>query len=228
MPQGDQTPVVMNRENVGMLYVDQLTVGGTQVGGTPPAAGQVLTATGPTSSQWQSIGVPLKSGYWYPADGGGGNRTMTYNLLWLWPFDCQRAITITKMACNVTTAGTAGSTIRMACYASDGAGGIGNLLVDTGTVAGDATGIKTVSGLSVAAGPDRLWFGAVWQGTNTTAPVLQAYAKASPYMGWSSFVQFPSLIAYQFTGITGALPASLGNPTGTENSNAPGVQFTPA
>lgn len=201
-------------------------INGVTVSGTP-TAGQVPFATGSTTAAWTSIGVPLKSGWYYPLDGGGGNRTMTYNLLWLWPFDCQRSITISKLACNVTTAGSSGTTIRLGVYASDGAGGIGNLIVDGGTVAGDTTGVKTIT-LSQAAGPDRLWFGAVWQGTNSTAPALQAYSKAMPYIGWSSFVQFPSIVAYQYTGITGALPASLGTPTGNENNNAPAIQFAPA
>lgn len=201
-------------------------VNGVAVTGTP-AAGYAPIATSATAATWTPIGVPLKSGYWYPADGQGGSRTMTYNLLWAFPFDAQRPITISKLACNVTTAGSSGTTIRLGVYGSDGAGGIGNLVMDGGTVAGDTTGVKTIT-LSQAAGPDRLWLGAVWQGTNSTAPVLQAYSRALPFIGWTSYVQFPPIVAYQYTGITGALPASLGTPNGTENNNCPAVQFAVA
>jgi hypothetical protein len=202
-----------------------LKVNGVSVTGTP-AAGYVPFASGTTAASWSPMGVPLKSTYYYPSDGQGGSRTMTYQLLWIFPFDLQRAITITKLACNVTTAGTAGSTIRLGIYSSDGAGGIGNLLIDGGTVAGDSTGIKTAT-ISQAAGPDRIWLCAAWQGTNTTAPVLQGYARSAPFIGWSSFVQFPPLMGYQYAGITGALPASLAAPTSNENSMLPAVQFTP-
>lgn len=234
---GEQTPVAMNKENVGTLYVDALAVGtipynSAQVNGIAvpanPAVNTVLTATSATTATWSPIGVPLKPGWFYPSDGNGGSRTMTYQLLWAFPFDAGRAFAFSKLACNVTTAGTAGSLIRLGVYASDGAGGIGALLLDAGTVAGDATGVKTVTGLTTAAGPDRLWFAAVWQGTNTTAPVLQGYSRPLPYIGWSAFMQFPPLIGYQFAGITGALPATLPTPTSNENSLVPAVQFATA
>jgi hypothetical protein len=166
---------------------------------------------------------PLKHTWWYPQDGGGGTRTMTFNLLWLWPFDLTVPVTISALACNVTSAGTAGSTIRLGIYSSDGASGVGALLLDAGTVAGDSTGVKTAA-INQAASPDRLWFGAVWQGTNSTAPVLQAYTHAAPYVGWSAFQQFPSILAYTYAAISGALPATVSSPS-VENSNAPAVQF---
>lgn len=170
--------------------------------------------------------VPPKSGWFYPVDGQGGNRTMTFGQAWVYPFDCQRGSTIASISCNVTTGGTAGSTIRLGVYSSDGAGGVGALLLDAGTVAGDATGVKTVSSLTTPTISDRLWLAAVWQGTNTSAPVLQAYSKAIAAVGWSAFVQFPPVIGYTYTGVTGALPASLGAAAGFENNNVPSVQLT--
>lgn len=170
--------------------------------------------------------VPPKSGWFYPVDGQGGSRTMTYQQLWLYAFDCQRASTITSISCNVTTGGTAGSLIRPCVFSSDNAGGVGALLLDPGTVVGDSTGVKTVGSLSTATITDRLWIGAAWQGTNTAAPVLQAYSKALATVGWSAFVQFPPVIGYTYTGISGALPASLGAPSGFENNNVPSVQLT--
>jgi hypothetical protein len=170
--------------------------------------------------------VPPKSGWFYPVDGQGGSRTMVYQQLWLFPYDLLRASTAASIACNVTTGGTAGSTIRLGVYNSDGAGGVGGLLVDAGTVDGSTTGVKTVSSLTSATAADRLWLGAVWQGVNTTAPVLQAYSKALAGVGWSSFVQFPPIIGWTWTGISGALPATLGAPAGMENNNTPSVQIT--
>ena len=49
-------------------------------------------------------------------------------------------------------------------------------------------------------------------------------ASAAPYVGWSSFQQFPSILGFTYTGISGALPGAVSSP-GTENSNLPGVQF---
>jgi hypothetical protein len=170
--------------------------------------------------------VPPKSGWFVPVDGQGGSRTMVYQQLWLYPFDLQRAGTIASISCNVTTGGTAGSTIRLCAFSSDRAGGVGSLLLDAGTVAGDSTGVKTVSSLTTATPADRLWLGAAWQGTNTSAPVLQAYSKALSGVSWSSFVQFPPIIGYTWTGISGTLPATLGAPAGNENNNVPSVQLT--
>ncbi|HSX28360.1 MAG TPA: hypothetical protein VLF60_02825 [Candidatus Saccharimonadales bacterium] len=168
--------------------------------------------------------VPLRSTWWYPMDGGGGNRTMTYQLLWVFPFDCQKQVTLSSIGCNVKTAGTAGSTIRLGIFSSDGAGLAGNVLLDAGTVAGDTTGVKTVSINQVVA-PDRIWLGAVWQGTNSTAPILQAYAHAAQFVGWNSFYQFPSIVGYQYTGITGALSSLTGVTPNVENNNVAAVQF---
>jgi hypothetical protein len=202
-------------------------INGVAVSGTP-AAGYVPIATGSSSATWTPIGVPLKSGWYYPQDGGGGSLTMVYQQMWVWPFDCQRAITLSKLALNVKTGGPADAVIRMGVYASDGAGGIGSLIIDAGTVAAATSGVKTIT-ISQAAGPDRLWIAAVWQGTTTTGgPVVQSYAKANSFLGWSSYNQFPSIIGYQYTGVTGSLPASLSAPTAFENNAAPGVQFAPA
>lgn len=199
-------------------------INGTSVPATP-TNGQVLTATGGTSATWQPIGLPLKSTWWYPADSGGGNHTMTYQLMWIYPFDCQRAITINQIACNVTTIGASDAVIRLGIYGSDGAGGIGNLIRDAGTVSAFTTGVKTIT-INQAVGPDRLWLCAVWQGTTSvTQPVLQAYSKVQSFIGWTSFVQFPPIQAYQFAGIAGSLPATLATPTAFENNNSPAVQF---
>lgn len=175
-----------------------------------------------------SPALPLKSTWFYPQDGGGGSETLVFGQLELWPFDFQSAQQITKLALNVKAAGVAGALIRFAIYASDGAGFVGNLLLDPGTISGSATGVGTISSLTQNVGPGRVWFGAVYQGANGTQPQVQGYAKAQPYMGWSSYQQFPSIVAYQWTGITGALPTTLGNPAGFQNNQAPAVQFAVA
>ena len=171
---------------------------------------------------------PLKSTWWYPQDGGGGNETLVYQQIELWPFDFLRPQTITTLAINVKTGGVAGSTIRLGIYNSDGAGLVGTPLLDAGTVTGASTGVQSIGSLSTPVNPGRYWFGAVYQGTNGAAPQVQGYSRALPYLGWSSYQQFPSVIAYQWTGITGALPASLGSPTGFQNNQAPAVQFAVA
>jgi hypothetical protein len=214
----------------------QVAAGGTVAGSRPTVnliagTGIAVTATdNPGANRVDAaisanpVAARLKHNYWYPMDGGGGNRTMTYNLLWLYPFDAQVSAVMQALGINVTTPGSAGTLIRCGVYSSDGAGGVGGLLLDAGTLAGDSGGVKSVA-LNQAVNPDRLWLGAVWQGTNNVAPVLQAYTRPAPYLGWTSFYQFPSIVGYQYNAVSGVLPASLGAPASPENSNCPAVQF---
>lgn len=172
-------------------------------------------------------GAQLKSGWFYPTDGGNPNHSMLFNTLWVSPFDLQMAsATVNLLACNVVTGGTAGSTIRLGIYGNDGRGGIGSLIVDAGTVAGDATGVMTKA-VSAPISQGRIWLGAVWQGTDGSAPVLQGNQRIVQYVGFSSFVNsFASPYGYSFGSISGALPLTLPTPTSFENGHVPTVQFT--
>lgn len=175
----------------------------------------------------RTVGSALKSGWYYPTDGGNPNHSMLFATLWVAPFDFQMpSATINKLACNVVTPGTAGSTIRLGVYGNDGAGGIGNLVVDAGTVAGDTSGVMTKT-VSAAVTWGRLWLGAVWQGTDGSAPVLQGNQRIVQYVGFSGFVtSFASPYGYSFGSISGALPATLPTPASFENGHVPTVQFT--
>lgn len=199
----------------------------------PPGPTGATGATGPTGPTGPAgasgYTIPLKSGWYYPTDGGNPNHGMLYQTLWLAPFDLQQAHTLTQIACQVKTAGVAGATIRLGIYSSDGAGGIGNLLIDAGTVAGDSTGIKTVA-ISKASNADRIWLGAVWQGVNGAAPTLQGSQRVVASVGWSAFVDnfATGIYGYSWGSITGALPTTLPTPTSYENGQVPNVQFTVA
>lgn len=199
---------------------------GVAVSSATPAAGQAIVYNG-TAWTPTLITAPPKHTWWYPNDSSnGGNMTMTNNELWLFPWDIQFAVTIQAIGVSVGVVGSTGSLIRLGIYASDSAGYVGNLIQDCGTVSATGTGVQTITGLSIAAGPDRLWLAAVGQGSPATAPQVLKYTKAQPMIGWSSFYQFPPIIGYNFTGVTGSLPSNVLSLTASpENSACPGVKI---
>lgn len=219
----------MSTPAVSVSLPASVSIVGTGAQG-PPGPQGATGATGPAGPAGANgYTVPLKSGWYYPSDGGNPNHGMLYQTLWLAPFDLEQAHTLKSLNIQVKTAGVAGATIRLGVYSSDGAGGVGNLLVDAGTVAGDSTGIKSAA-ISTASAADRIWLGAVWQGVNGSAPALQGSQRVVRSVGWSSFVDnFASgIYGYSWGGITGALPASLPVPTSYENGQVPNIQFTVA
>lgn len=76
------------------------------------------------------------------------------------PLVFRKARTVTTMAVNVTVAGAAGKTMRLGLYEMNPANGHLTLLVDAGDVALDSTGVKEVTGLSVAVEPQRIFLAA--------------------------------------------------------------------
>ncbi len=87
---------------------------------------------------------------------------------------------IDRVSCNVSTAGTAGHVARMGIYNTDPATGLPTtVLVDSGTVAVDTTGVKEVVVSATLHG--LYWLGLTTQsgtftayGTNVTGPVAGA------------------------------------------------------
>ncbi len=120
---------------------------------------------------------------------------------------------------EVTTAGEAGSKIRLGAYAVAAGGGVGASydalvganLADSGQLAADTTGFKSVTGLSVAIPAEGLWLSYVGQSFATTAPTVKCIdynnAAYGPAANASSTDYRGGAIAT--TGATGALPGSL-------------------
>jgi len=125
----------------------------------------------------------FSSRVWYPMSGGGVNNSTGQgnNVLKAYPFEFRQNVVIDALAAAWTTAGQAGSTLRLGVY-SDLAGLPGELLLDAGTksTAGD-TVIQDWAGLSLAIRANtRVWFAAVIQGAPSTQPNVYQVTASPP------------------------------------------------
>lgn len=153
--------------------------------------------------------------------------TLGVGTLRLVPYYIDRPVTLTSIAVEVTTAGEAGSLFRIGVYADDGTGLPGVLTVDAGTVAGDgATGMRTVTGLTVGLTRGLYWFGGAVQNVVTTQPTMRT-ATSTPLLMALNTTTPTSLSSqgcgYSTPSATGALPSPAGTPTSI--SIAPRVAF---
>ena len=82
-----------------------------------------------------------------PSTNGDQNYILTAaNRLECYPFFVKAAFSLHRMRCNLSVIGTAASLFRMGLYTvtlESGGGGPGRVLVDSGDIAADTTGIKT-------------------------------------------------------------------------------------
>jgi hypothetical protein len=142
-------------------------------GGTAPAISMAAATTSAdgylTSTDWNTFNARgtswqqyRKTGRWYnngiftPANAGFTNLLNTIRYV---PVYIDQDITVTRLGINVVTAAAAGNTCRLAIYSNDSATCQPlNRLVDSGTLALDATGAKSVTGLSVALTKGLYWF----------------------------------------------------------------------
>jgi hypothetical protein len=162
---------------------------------------------------------------------GVGSFINRFQNLYLYPFFMPAAVTVDRIAIEVTTPGT--GVLRLGLYDADAvAGGGGTLLLDAGTVDPSTTGYKeaTVS-TTIPAG----WtlFGIVWQTTSTTAPAVRTKSQGFGVLSSttaSSGLAFPTS-ALTVGSVTGALPGSptIGNGSGLSvaagNPASPSIAF---
>lgn len=111
-----------------------------------------------------------------------------------------------RIACEVTTAGTGTSVMRLGIYADDGGGYPGALLLDAGTIDATSTGSKQIT-IAVTLTPG-VWWLPVSPQTITGSPVLRG--TNSPYLiaPKVSLTDSAGFNSWKQTGITGALPAA--------------------
>lgn len=198
--------------------------------------GQVLTAdsasgpgvkwatpAGGSSAPLVSTGAAASTEYVFPqfvAYGSAGRSIATgfmgFTPMWL------PAGTYDRIGCRINTVGSAGAVVRLGIYSADANNKPSTLVLDAGTVAGDATtGFKeiTISHTQASAG---LVFLA---GVTQTAAVTMMTADA---IGYSGLFPIPNSAGFGASGltewswnvnggVTGALPST---PTVSKNSNA--------
>jgi len=136
---------------------------------------------------------------------------LTQNTLYAYPWAVPNPITLTRLSVDVTTAGEAGSVLRLGIFYDNGTTIPDVLLLDAGTVAGDAIAQPEIT-ISQALNPGIYWLSTVAQVCPTTPPTVRILSVgAQP--GVSNASLPGSGQTYQGmsrTGISGALPANFG------------------
>lgn len=160
-----------------------------------------------------SVPVIPAGQYVLPCGAGAVATAATGNgSLRLAPWRVERAITIDRLAVEVTTAGEAGSVFRLGAY-GDSSGYPGALLVDGGTVAGDTTGAKEVTITALVLTPGLYWIGGAAQVAATTPPTMRCLSNYSPAvpirLGSSLPATTGATQGYLQTGVSGALPSTF-------------------
>lgn len=182
-------------------------------GGTPLTIGPEGNLPVIRSTAWHGL----------PVYGATATANVPVDRMFALPFWPGRRCTLTAMAANVTLA-LVGGNLRMGIYESDGVLPT-TLLSDFGTVGAGLTGIRSITGLSVAVRPVLHYIVIGRQGgvvnlglttRNTWDPIV---SEAAPTITGS-------LNCYYQTGIGGALPASFGTPAGLDTAPAVSLQLT--
>lgn len=156
------------------------------------------------SAIWGLPGVTLVSGI--------GNESSSANTLYMVPFKIDTAATLTDIAINVGTAGTAGTNARLGIYSKDATGTQWTLVNDAGTVSIASTGDKTLTGLSISLASAGIYGVAVLPESTCS---LNSRAGGMTLAGPASASPFNSnVIVYMSVGQAyGALPGTA-SPTG--------------
>jgi hypothetical protein len=187
----------------------------TDVTITTPADGHVLTYDGAgwvneaASGGGETALRPWLSGMYYdisawrsPTSSEGSAGVVALGTLAAVPVIVPEALTVDRIAINVSSAAAAGNTARLGIYANGADDRPGALILDAGTVAIDATGVKEIT-ISQALSAGVHWL------------VLHPQTGFQP-RGWNGLIRgFPfgasSLVAAEFTAVSssqayGALP----------------------
>lgn len=150
-----------------------------------------------------------------------GKAALANGNLFCCPIWVPDPLTALSLSVNVTKAGSAGALIRLGIYTDSGNFYPGALLLDAGTVAATALGIKTAA-IELKLVPGLYWLAAASQGEAAEQPevaCLQGQAEPLPTNGPT----FATINGFYESGITGILPAA--GPTGLLTSTAVAIRL---
>ena len=155
----------------------------------------------------------LPTGHYIIPVGGRFNITMAASVEHAMPVAFGKAGSLDRIAIEVmTTPGTAGTVIRLGVRAPTATGLPGNLILDAGTVAGDAIAMVEATISAAIPGAGVYFLTATAQSTGGTLPVLRAVLGPvdnvhAPTLAGALGATVPSGYVTAAT-VTGALPAS--------------------
>lgn len=169
--------------------------------------------------------IPMRPGAWHlttPHTATSTSNTLGNGTGRFTPWVVTRPTAITNLAAEVTAAGDVGSVVRLGIYSDDGTGYPGALLLDAGTIPGDAIAVAAVT-VSITLTPSLYWVGGVVQGVTTTQPTMRTVAvdllgAIAISTAATPPANVPGGVGYVGFGMTGALPATW--PTASTNITA--------
>lgn len=171
-------------------------------------------------------GIPRRSGYYYataPHTALSTNSALGNGIGRFSPWFVPRTTAFAAIGAEITSAGDAGSTLRLGIYADDGTGYPGALTLDAGTIAGDSVAVQEVT-VPFTLTPGLYWVGGVVQGVTTTQPTVRVITQGNPEMVLSTSAPPTGTPPVGFAGfdMTGALPAAW--PTAVPNLSGVAVR----
>ena len=220
-------PAVNSDDAVQKTYVDD-KLSGVVASSLVDAKGDLLTATAdntPARLAAGSDGVPLRAdssastGLAWPRDrlanpvgnffyldtySQSASLTALQGYQFCWPVFNPYPVTISEVRVYVDGAAAAGGLLRLGLYNSSAGGfAVGTLLADLGQVDHSATGVKAITGLSVALPAGIFWCSYALQGTGAGGGTLGGAIPRVP-VSWSVSTAHSQGNAQYQSGVTGA------------------------
>jgi hypothetical protein len=125
------------------------------------------------------------------------------------PWYVPNACTISRIGAEITSAGDAGSKLRIGIYSDTGSCAPGSLLLDAGTIAGDSATVQEIT-VSQALTPGIYWVGAAVQLVTVTQPTVRVTSGVNMLGVISLGTAAPSagqtISGFAVASVTGALP----------------------
>lgn len=159
------------------------------------------------------------SGYYYGPGGGRSTTTMTAGLLTFVPFWVGTATNFSMIGAEVTTAGAAGTALRLGIYRDSGKGLPDALILDAGKVDAATTGPKELS-IAQALSPGLYWLAAL---AEVGAPVVRTVSAVGlTPVGAGSLATATGASSQSGHYRSGVAPGALPVPAGTFNGTTAG------
>lgn len=170
-------------------------------------------------------GIPHRSGMYYlttPHTATSTSATLGNGTGRFSPWTVRRTMQFTRIGSEITSAGEAGSVLRLGIYADNGTGYPGALVLDAGTIAGDSATVQEIT-ISQILTPGLYWVGGVVQAAPSTQPTVRTIAMDLTGLvpltaGTIPAANHPAGVAFVGFSMTGALPATW--PTASPNISA--------
>lgn len=218
------THLIAQGINTSLTAVTRCTQGNNTVTCTD---GTTLTAFVQTAGKLFTVRADVPVGSRFTSAlyyGPNGNRSAVAQVnqqMTTVPFWVSNTTSFDRIGAQVTVAGAAATVVRLGIYADDGSGMPGSLILDAGTIAGDAVASAEVT-ISTTLSPGLYWLAAVPQG-GTPTMVCASGTNIQGGAGVSTLAVATGTnprFGYLQASVSGALPATFAS---TGQSAAPVV-----